>query len=328
MAGRGMRIVFMGTGEIAVPSFAALLKEGHSVVGLVTQPDRPVGRHQVLTPPPLKPLALASGIPVLQPESLREDGAIAELAALEPDIVVVMAYGQILTQRVLDLARVATVNLHASLLPLYRGASCIQAAIARGDGQTGVTLMHIVRALDAGDIIARQEYPLDGEATGGAVHDALAAVAADLLLNSLPGLMTGAAARTPQDEALMTYAPKLLRNNGLLDWSSPAAELERLIRAYCPWPGTFTTFRDLKGNVKKLKIHPLTVVLPEVELSESGMSGLAPGTVLRASGDQLIVACGDGALGLRQIQPEGGRNMSVEEFLRGSSLQAGTVLGE
>lgn len=324
----GMRIVFMGTGEIALPSFTALLREGHSVVGLVTQPDRPVGRHQVLTPPPLKPLALESGIPVLQPESLREDAAVAELAALEPDIVVVMAYGQILTQRVLDLARVATVNLHASLLPLYRGASCIQAAIAHGDGQTGVTLMHIVRALDAGDIIARQEYSLDGKSTGGAVHDVLANVAAELLLKSLPGLIAGTAARTPQDEALMTYAPKLLRRDGLLDWSLPAAELERLIRAYCPWPGTFTTFRDVRGKIKNLKIHPHTVVLSGAELPEPGMSGLAPGTVLSASGDQLIVACGEGALGLRQVQPEGGRNMVVEEFLRGSSLQSGSVLGE
>lgn len=313
-----MRIVFMGTGEIAVPAFTALLQSGYTVAGLVTQPDRPVGRHQVMTPPPLKPLAMSAGIPVLQPESMRSAEAVEALAALSPDIIVVMAYGQILNQAVLEIARLAIVNLHASLLPLYRGASCIQAPLARGDVKTGVTLMHVVRGLDAGDVIARAEYPLTPEATGGSVHDDLAGVAAELLMSALPSLSDGTASREAQDESQMTYVPKLLRKDGELDWKRPAAELERLIRAYSPWPGTFTTFCDAKDRRKNLKIYPHTEV--------SGESG-APGTVLRASAEGIVVACGEGALTLLHIQPEGGKMMSAEQFLCGCPALAGQILG-
>lgn len=313
-----MRIVFMGTGEIAVPAFTALLQSGYSVAGLVTQPDRPVGRHQVMTPPPLKPLAESAGVPVLQPESMRNEEAVAALAALSPDIIVVMAYGQILNQAVLDTARLAIVNLHASLLPLYRGASCIQGPLARGDEKTGVTLMHVVRALDAGDVIARAEYPLTPQATGGAVHDDLAGVAADLLMSALPSLADGTAPREVQDESQMTYVPKLLRKDGELDWTRSASELERLIRAYSPWPGTFTTFYDAKGRRKNLKIYPHTEV--SVELG-------VPGTVLRAGVEGLVVACGEGALTLLHIQPEGGKMMSAEQFLCGCPALTGQILG-
>lgn len=299
-----MRLIFIATGDIALPSFHHLLKHGPRPLALVTQPDKPVGRHQTLTPPAIKTEALAAGIPVYQPVKIGD--ATEELAALDPEVIVVMAYGQILRKNILTLASRAIINLHASLLPKYRGAACIQAAIDAGDAESGVTTLHVVRELDAGDMILAKSIPITPEETGGTLHDRLADLAAGVLAETLTKLADGTAPRIPQDPALVSYIPKLERDDGRLDWTMPAAAIERRIRAYDPWPGTFTTAFE-GGNTKRLKIHPPTRVVD---------AELPPGNV-SCEGGKLIVGCGDGALELTSIQAEGGKRMSAGDYLRG-----------
>ena len=216
-----MRIVMMATGDIAIPSFQKLAETGE-MVALITQPDRPVGRHMELTPPRVKVVAEQLGIPVFQPERMRDAAAVEQLRAYAPDIVVVMAYGQILSQEVIDVARIACINAHASLLPRHRGAACIQAAIEAGDDETGITIMHVVKKLDAGDIICKATVPLRGTETAESLHDDLALLAPGALVQAITQLADGTAERTEQDENLMTYAPKLLRAHGQIDWEQPA----------------------------------------------------------------------------------------------------------
>jgi len=305
-----MRIIFMATGEIAVPSLEWLIANGNPPLALVTQPDRPVGRHQhEAVPPPVKRVAVAAGIPVLQPDDATD--AVPELAMLHPDVVVVMAYGQILKRPVLELAEKAIINLHASLLPKYRGAACIQAAIDAGDAETGVTAIHVVKKLDAGDIIHARSIPIREDDTGGTMHDKLAALAPGVLMEALVMLAAGIAPRMPQDEAHTSHVGKLMREDGDLDWELQAAALERRIRAYDPWPGTFTTFSQ-RGRIKRLKIFP--------KVSASVASDLSPGKV-RIHGENLLVGCGEGALALAEVQPEGGKRMSAYEFARGHKVE-------
>ncbi len=299
-----MRIVFVATGDIALPSFRHLLEHGPRPVALVTQPDKPVGRHQTLTPPAIKTEALAAGIPVYQPERIGD--ATAELAALEPEVIVVMAYGQILRKNILTLASRAIINLHASLLPKYRGAACIQASIDAGDAETGVTAMHVVRELDAGDMILAKSTPIAAEDTGGTLHDRLADLAAEVLAETLEKLADGSAPRVPQDAAASSYVAKLERDHGRLDWTQPATVLERRIRAYDPWPGTFTLATEGSSG-KRLKIFPPTHAVA---------GNLPPGEVSDQDG-KLIVGCGAGALELTTVQPEGGKRMSAADYLRG-----------
>ncbi|MDP3851814.1 MAG: methionyl-tRNA formyltransferase [Luteolibacter sp.] len=299
-----MRLVFIATGDIALPAFRYLLDHGPRPLALVTQPDKPAGRRQTLTPPAIKTLALAAGIPVLQPQNIGD--AAAELAALDPELLVVIAYGQILRDNILSLPRQAIINLHASLLPKYRGAACIQAAIDAGDAESGVTSMHVVRALDAGDVILKKAIPLASDETGGTLHERLAHLAAEVLAETLENLADGSAPRAPQDPALASYIPKLERDAGRLDWTQPAAALERRIRAYDPWPGTFTM--ALEGSAEnRLKIHPPSIVIAGT---------LAPGA-LSIEGGRLVVGCGTGALELTTVQPEGGRRMNAADYLRG-----------
>ena len=299
-----MRLVFIATGDIALPTFHFLLESGSRPLALVTQPDKPVGRHQTLTPAVIKSAAIAAGIPVLQPEKAGD--ALEALAALEPELLVVMAYGQILPTNILTLARTAIINLHASLLPRYRGAGCIQAAIDAGDALTGITASHVVRQLDAGDVIMAKALAIAADETGGSMHDRLAGLAAEVLAETLPQLAAGTAPRTPQDAMRASYVPKLTRDDGRLDWTQPATALERRIRAYCPWPGTFThVIAD--GKPQRLKIHPPTVVA-------AGL--LEPGQII-GEGGRFIVGCGRGVLELASVQPEGGRRMSAAEYLRG-----------
>jgi methionyl-tRNA formyltransferase len=300
-----MRLVFIATGDIALPSFRHLLEHGPRPLALVTQPDKPVGRHQTLTPPVIKTEALAAGIPVYQPEKIGD--ATGELAALEPEVIVVMAYGQILRKNILTLASRAIINLHASLLPKYRGAACIQAAIDAGDAETGITSLHVIRELDAGDLILAKSIPITPEETGGILHDRLADLAAGVLDETLTKLADGTAPRTPQDAAIVSYIPKLERDAGRLDWTMPAAAIERRIRAYDPWPGTFTSATE-GGKEKRLKIFPPTAVVE---------AKLAPGAISNEGG-KLIVGCGDGALDLTNVQPEGSKRMSAGDYLRGS----------
>jgi len=298
------RMVFIATGDIALPSFRMLLENGPRPLALVTQPDKPVGRHQILTASAIKTEALAAGIPVLQPEKIGD--AATQLAELAPDILVVMAYGQILRDNILTLPRTAIINLHASLLPRYRGAACIQAAIDAGDAETGVTSMHVVRELDAGDMILKKSIPITADDTGGTLHDRLADLAAMVLDETLAKLSDGTAMRIPQDTALASYIPKLEREDGRLDWTQPAMALERRIRAYDPWPGTFTMAIEGSGK-KRLKILPPTTVVD---------TDLEAGKILTDEG-RLVVGCGEGALLLTSVQPEGGRRMSVADYLHG-----------
>jgi len=316
MADTSLRIVFMGTGEIAIPAFSSLLKRG--LIALVTQPDKPVGRKRLLTPPQIKTIAEQESILVMQPEKARDEDFLTELAALEPDIIVVMAYGQILSQKLLEIPTVACINLHASLLPRFRGAACIQAAIDAGDEKTGITVMHVVKALDAGDIILKKEVVIGRQETGGELHDRLAEIAPDILLEALDALTKGTASRTQQNENEVSYISKLMREDGEIDWTQSAIALERRIRAYDPWPGTATSFTDKKGRKRRLKIFPQVFCV-----DESGQ----PGEVKISEEGDLIVYCGEGALKLKEVQPDGSRRMSVADFLKGAVLGSSSFLG-
>lgn len=299
-----MRLIFIATGDIALPSFRYLLEHGPRPLAVVTQPDKPVGRHQVLSPPAVKSEALAAGIPVFQPQKIGD--ITAELAALDPELLVVMAYGQILRKDILTLASKAIINLHASILPKYRGAACIQAAIDAGDVETGITAMHVVRQLDAGDVILIKTIPIAPDETGGSLHDRLALLAPDALSEALAKLSDGTATRVPQDDSLSTYISKLERDDGRLDWAQPAAHIARRIRAYDPWPGTFTIALE-GGKEKRLKIFPPTEIVQHL---------LAPGEVANIDG-HLVIGCGQNSLRLESVQPDGSRRMSGRDYLRG-----------
>jgi methionyl-tRNA formyltransferase len=299
-----MRIVFIGTGEIGVLTLQTLLKSEHQIVGVVTQPDKPVGRSQLIEPPPIKKALLGTKIPVLQPARIKDRQAIEEIRALKPDVIVVMAYGQILPRGVLEIPKITCLNLHASLLPRWRGAAPIQAAIAAGDRETGITVMYMDEGLDTGDVFLRGTIDIAPAETGGSLHDRLAQAAPQALLESLDLLAKGKAPRTPQDNAFATYAPKLKREDGKIDWSEPADAIERKIRAFDPWPGAFMTV--LTNGTQKLKIFSAAVVEHQGK----------PGELLKSE-NALIVAAGKGALSLREVQLEGKRRMSATEFLRG-----------
>jgi methionyl-tRNA formyltransferase len=314
-----MKIVFLGTGEIGLPSLKYLLgNTDHQVVAVVTQPDKPVGRKMVLTPPAVKVLALEAGVPVFQPEKIRD--FVPPLRALEADLFVVVAYGQLLTQAVLDIPKIACINLHASLLPKHRGASPIQAAILAGDAETAMTVMFISLGLDSGDILLTERIPLTPQETGGSLHDRLAEIGPSALAQALPLLASGQAPRTPQDPALVTHCRKLLREHGVIDWTLPATELERRIRAFDPWPGTSSQLPMPDGSRKLLKLFPPVDVADE-------QSSAAPGTVISADANGLVVACGQGTLTFHHLQLEGKRRMTVGEFLTGTPLAPCSLLG-
>jgi methionyl-tRNA formyltransferase len=307
-----MRIVFIGAGEIGVPTLQALLPSSeHQLTGVVTQPDKPAGRAQRIEPTPIKRALAGSKVPILQPARIKDRQAIEEIRALQPDAIVVIAYGQILPREVLKIPRIACLNLHASLLPRWRGAAPIQAAIAAGDSEMGVTVMYMAEGLDTGDVLLRRRTDILPTDTGGSLHDRLAQVAPEALLEALQMLAKRNAPRIPQDNALATYAPKLTRDDGKIDWSEPAEIIERTIRAFNPWPGTFTEIAT--PGVRKLKIFSAAIV---------DLSG-KPGEFLRSE-KELIVAAGKNALSLNEVQPEGKRRMDAAAFLRGhtSILQA------
>jgi methionyl-tRNA formyltransferase len=299
-----MRIVFIGTGEIGVPTLIALLRSEHEVIGVVTQPDKPVGRAQMVEPPPIKKALAATKMSVLQPARIKDRQATEEVRALKPDVIVVMAYGQILPRDVLQIPKIACLNLHASLLPRWRGAAPIQATIAAGDRKSGITVMYIDEGLDTGDILLQRTIDVVPADTGGSLHDRLAKVAPEALLESLELLVKRRAPRTPQDNVFATYAPKLKREDGKIDWSDPADAIERKIRAFNPWPGAFMTIKT--NGTRNLKIFSADVV---------DLQG-RPGEILRRQ-NELIVAASEGALSLREVQLEGKRRMSASEFLRG-----------
>lgn len=297
-----MTIAFIATGDIALPTFRHLIKHGPKPCLLITQPDKPVGRSQSnAVPPEIKTVAAEHGIPVWQPEKI---GDIAdELADLHPEYLVVMAYGQIIGKAVRKAAKKAIINLHASILPKYRGASCIQSAIANGDAETGITIMHVIRELDAGDIISAKKIAIAGQETAGELHDRLAELGPAALSEALEILSTNPKAGTPQDPAEVTYAPKLLREDGRIDFSRSAEAIERIIRAYDPWPGTFTEV-PVKGKTKRLKIFP------PVEIRNHPL----PTGQLAYNEGELLIGCGETSLALCEVQPEGSKRMPAAAF--------------
>ena len=306
-----MRIVFIGTGEIGVPTLRALQKSEHELGRVVTQPDKPVGREQKITAPPIKKALIAGGpnagpAQTLQPARIKDREAIDQIRALAPDVIVVMAYGQILPRAVLEIPKIACLNLHAPLLPRWRGAAPIQAAIAAGDRETGMTVMYMDEGLDTGDILLQRKIDISPSETGATLHDRLAQIAPEALLESLRLLAAGNAPRIPQDQALATYAPKLNREAGRLNWNESVEAIERKIRAYNPWPGAFTEFSG-----RNLKIFAASIV---------DLRG-KPGEILRKD-RELVVATSDRALSLTDVQLEGKRRMSAAEFLRGRTLSS------
>ena len=319
-----MRLVFFGSPEFAVPGLDALLDAGHEVVAVVSQPDRPAGRGHGNTPPPVKVAAVSRALTVLQPAKVSDPEPVQALTALGAEVFVVAAYGQILRQRVLDIPSRGCLNVHASLLPRHRGASPIAAAILAGDAVTGVTIMEMVRALDAGPMVARVEEPISPFDTTGSLEARLAHRGAELLTGVIEEWASGRLVATPQDESLVTYAPQIARADALLDWSLPAVELWRQVRAYQPWPVAFTRFGD-----QELRIHESW----PLDGAESG----EPGTVLsvralpseaRDGGEETFaVQTGDGLLAVRRVQKPGGRPMTGLDFLRGQRDFVGAKLG-
>lgn len=309
-----MRVLFWGTPEFATPPLRALLGEGFDVVGVVTQPDKPVGRSRsTVQPPPVKQVALDEGIPVLQPEKPRGDEFVAQLRALVPDLSVVVAYGHILPREVIELPARGTFNIHASLLPDYRGAAPIQAALRDGVEWTGVSIMRMQQKLDAGPVILQLGTSVAEDETYGELSLRLAELGAAALIESLALVELGQANEVPQLESLATYAPKITRELTRVDWTRDAKTVSRIVRAYDPKPGAFTT---LGGQELKLFGARLA----------DGAKRSQPGEVLGAEQDGLIVACGDGAIRLLQVQPAGKKRMTAGEWLRGRGVTVGQRL--
>lgn len=307
-----MRVLFIGTGEIGVPSLRALLESDQwQLVGLVTQPDKPAGRSQEMRAPAPKTLLrqASRNLPILQPARIKAPDALDQIKALEPDVIVVAAYGQILPRTLLKTPRLACINLHASLLPRWRGAAPIQAAIAAGDFETGMTIMYVDEGLDTGDIMLSRKLAITSNETGGSLHNRLAAIAPDALLEALDLIQKSKAPRMKQDESLATYAPKLTREAGQIDWNEPSEVIERKIRAFNPWPGAFTPIRLVDGAVRNLKVFSASLA------DHSGAAGtlIAP---------PLVIACGTKALSLNEVQLEGRKRMSTVEFLRGVAVRS------
>ena len=303
-----MRVVFMGTPDIAATCLSKILEAGHDVVGVYTQPDRPKNRGMKLTFSPVKEVALAHGLPVFQPESFREDDAVEALRALQPDVVAVVAYGRILPQRVLDIPGCGCINIHASLLPAYRGSAPYQWAVLDGLQETGVTAMYLCREMDAGDMIDTAKTPIGENETAGEVLDRLAVLGADLLDKTLRAIQNGTAQRTPQDHSKATYAPMLDKTMCPIDFTKTARQVHNHVRGMNPWP---VATMELQG--RRFKVYE-TALLAET-------SKEAPGSVLGLTKTGLKMACGEGVVEIRVLQAEGGKRMAAPDYFRGHPLE-------
>jgi methionyl-tRNA formyltransferase len=310
VASRALRIVFFGTPGFAVPTFEALLASRHRVVGVVTQPDRPRGRGQHVSDAPVKARAVTAKVPLLQPERLRDPAFLDRLAAFRADLGVVAAYGKILTDDVLAVPPLGLINVHASLLPKYRGAAPVHRAIIAGERETGVTIMRVVKALDAGPMLAAIPRPIGEDETSEQVEQDLARLGAELLVSTADRLADGLTTETPQEEKAASYAPRLTKMDGAVDWSASAERLHNLIRGLHPWP---LAFSFLNGR---------RVILRRSSVLQNDSHHPA-GAVIEASGDRLVVAAGDGAVALVEIQLEGKRPTGVREFLAGHRVERG-----
>ena len=308
-----MRIVFMGTPDFSVPALEALVEGGHEVVAAITQPDKPKGRGKAVLMTPVKEKAMELGIPVYQPVKVREPEFVEKLRQMEPDAIVVVAFGQILPKSILESPRYGCVNIHASLLPKYRGAAPIQWAVIDGERESGVTTMFMNEGLDTGDMLEKEAVTLDPKETGGSLHDKLSAIGGRLILSTLKGLEDGTLKGTPQTDEGSCYAKMLKKSLGDIDWTMDAAAIERLIRGLNPWPSAYTCLHG-----KTLKIWDGDVLEREY--------GVEPGTVAEVAKDRLVVQTGQGSLAIRSLQLEGKKRMDAGDFLRGYAVEAGTRL--
>ncbi|MBF0645719.1 methionyl-tRNA formyltransferase [Desulfuromonas acetoxidans] len=302
----------MGTPDFALDTLQGLIESGVQMVGVYTQPDRPKGRGKKLAAPPVKELALEHDIPVFQPQKLRDEEAVKQLRSLSPDLIVVVAYGQILPQAVLDIPKYGCINVHASLLPRHRGAAPINKAIVDGDPMTGVTTMMMDVGLDTGDMLVKKSLSIHPDETAGQLHDRLAPLGREAMEETLARLCAGTLAREKQDDSLSTYASMMKKEDGCIDWSKEARQIHNLVRGLDPWPGAYTL---LDGQT--LKLAKTRCVEGQGE----------PGQVLEASGETVIVACGQGALQLGALQLPGKKMLSAADFLRGRGLEKGNLLG-
>lgn len=310
---QSIRTVFMGTPEFALATLQGLIEAGLDLCAVYTQPDRPKGRGNKLTPPPVKELAEQHGIPVYQPLKLRQPEVVEELRALRPDLIVVVAFGQILPKSVLEIPRFGCINVHASLLPRYRGAAPINQAILEGEAVTGVTTMNMDVGLDTGAMLVKKSLVIGPEETAGELHDRLALLGREVMEETLRRLCAGTLVAEPQDDSLHTYAPMLKKEDGLIDWSRSAAAIHNQVRGLDPWPGAYTL---LDGEVLKLA-RTLPQATPVGE----------PGTILAADGAGVTIACGGGSLLVRELQLPGKKRLAASDFLRGRPLAVGSRVG-
>lgn len=321
-----MRIVFMGTPDFSVPALKALVEAGHQVIAVVTQPDKPKGRGKEVQMTPVKIQAMEYGIPVYQPAKVREASFVEFLKGLEADAYVVIAFGQILPKAVLELPKYGCINIHASLLPKYRGAAPIQWCVIDGERETGITTMMMDVGLDTGDMLEKAVIPIEEKETGGSLHDKLSMAGGDLILSTLKKLEEGTLVRTPQTDEGTCYAKMLTKSLGDIDWNQGAVSIERLIRGLNPWPSAYTMW-----NGKTIKIWAADVIAGREAaefLSESGVpaeTGTAPGTVVCSDKRGLVVCTGGGLLSIRELQMEGKKRMDTPAFLRGYPIPAGDM---
>jgi methionyl-tRNA formyltransferase len=319
-----MRVVFMGTPEFAVPALQTLLAfDGVEVIGVVTQPDRPVGRKRVLTPTPVKAEAQLHGLPVLQPERLRRAESVEALRSLQPDLIVTAAYGQILPKSVLDIPQLGCINIHASLLPKYRGGAPIHYAVMNGEASTGVTIMYMAEGLDTGAMISSVEVAIEDTDTTGTMFDKLSSAGAQLLQETLPDLLAGRVKAVEQNDADAVYSPNVSREQELIDWSRPSVDIWNQVRGLNPRPGAYTIW---DGEVLKIWacIKP---IIQDYSSNNKADATVTPGTVVSIAEDGIQVATGTGLLTIIELQPAGKKAMDAAQFIRGGRLAVGTVLG-
>lgn len=319
-----MRIVFMGTPDFAVPSLKALLAAGHDIAAVVTQPDRPKGRGQKLTPPPVKVAATDAGVEVLQPEKIKTADFGQQLKQLKPELIVVVAFGQLLSRDILEIPRHGCINVHASLLPGYRGAAPIHWAVINGEKETGVTIMQMDEGLDSGDMLLSAGIPVSPEDTTGTLHDKLAELGAQLLVETVARITSGRLPRTPQQHDKATYAPLLDKEIEKIDWNRSSVEIFNLVRGLNPWPGAYTLLADrvLKvWSVRACTVDRVPGPIPE-------LADFKPGEVLGQIPEVgFAVSTGNGCIAVTEVQIQGSKRMGAQEFLRGHSIEKGTMLG-
>lgn len=309
----GMKILFMGTPDIAVPTLKTLIQSKHNVVGVVTQPDKPKGRGKAIGCSPVKETALQYDLPIYQPVKVREESFVETIKEIAPDVIIVIAFGQIIPKSILELPKYGCINIHASLLPKYRGAAPIQWAIIDGETKTGLTTMYMEEGLDTGDMLLKEEVDIAEDETGGSLHDKLAQLGGSLILKTLDAVENGTIVRVKQDDSQSTYVSMLDKKMGYIDFSKSAEEIERLIRGLNPWPSAYT---GLDG--KTLKIWKADV-LEEERAGETG-------EIVEVRKDAVLIKTGMGTLALKEVQLEGKKRMETEAFLRGYDIHVGTIL--